>query len=57
MSLTSGMFNEGEQMGEKLTDHAVPHIIDIIQAIFDRLWQTRIVIDIGRREMPKEKQQ
>ena len=36
MSLTSGAINEGEQAGEKLTDHAVPHIIEIIEAFFQR---------------------
>lgn len=52
MSLTSGPINESEQAGEKLADHvgqqAVPQIVQIIDALFQRLWNTRITIDIGK---------
>ena len=49
MSLTSGPINETEQAGEKLSDHDAPLIVQIIDAIFERLWQTSITIDIGKR--------
>lgn len=54
MSLTSGPINESEAAGERLADHvgekAIPQIMQIMDALFQRLWQTRITIDIGKRD-------
>jgi hypothetical protein len=54
MSITSGPINEGEQATEKAADHIADHtepaIIRIIDAVFQRLWKTRIIIDITERQ-------
>ena len=50
MSVTSGPINEAEQAAEKATDHAVPLVIQIVDAIFQRIWRTRIVIDLQERQ-------
>lgn len=57
MSITSGPIKEAEQAVEQAADHigasAKPLVLSFLDAVFEKLWQTRVVIDIGRREVPK----
>jgi hypothetical protein len=50
MSLTSGPINEGEQAAERVTDHAVPDVKQILDYLFQKIWKTRIFLTIDVEE-------
>jgi hypothetical protein len=49
MSIVSGPINEGEQAVEKVEDHTLPLLVQLVDAIFQRIWKTRIVIEVSEK--------
>jgi hypothetical protein len=49
MSIILGPINEGEQAVEKVEDHTLPLLVQLVDVIFQRIWKTRITIDISER--------